>query len=706
MSTAEAEAEPATAQEETFEFQAEVTRVMDIIINSLYSNRDVFLRELVSNAADACDKKRFLSITEGDGGDATEFRIRVKADKDARTLTIEDSGIGMTKDELINNLGRIAQSGTAKFMEALGKGGQSEDINLIGQFGVGFYSGFLVADRMTVVTRSWKDGADAKQYRWESSAGSSYTICEDDSEPIEGSGTRLVLHLKEDCEQYLDDFKVKELCNRYSEFVTFPIQVWAEKTKYEQVPDPDKEAKEGEEPPMKTVSKTAFEWETMNKMKPIWMRNPAEVNDDEYTEFYKSTFRAWDEPLAHTHFSLEGQVEFKALLYIPGVLPYELSRNMFDDTSRAMRLYVKRVFINDKFEELLPRWLMFLRGLVDSADLPLNVGREILQHSKMLTVINKRLVRKAIAMFEGLAEDEEKYKPFWTSFGKYLKVGIVEDEDNKDTLAKLARFTSTHGDSKDAVSLASYVERMKEGQKGIYYICADSRSAALMSPALEKARKLDYEVLFMTEPLDELCAQAIERFDGKELIDLSKENADLGDAEEEKREKAIKSEETEEFREWLKKAVDSKVQKVEVSTRLVDSPATLVQSAYGMSPTMQRYMKAQAVAMGEEGGMFGGGLNQAVLEINLTHPIIKRLETRFRESPDTADTKALALLIYDVAALTGGYSIENAASFAARVTALMMRDAELSSDAAGSSSDDSSSSSGDDGESVEAEIVA
>eukprot|EP00612_Vaucheria_litorea_P005566 CAMPEP_0171462240 /NCGR_PEP_ID=MMETSP0945-20130129/6355_1 /TAXON_ID=109269 /ORGANISM="Vaucheria litorea, Strain CCMP2940" /LENGTH=696 /DNA_ID=CAMNT_0011988723 /DNA_START=203 /DNA_END=2293 /DNA_ORIENTATION=+ len=688
-------------KEEKFEFQAEVSRVMDIIINSLYSNRDVFLRELISNAADACDKKRFLSLTseKGVSDSDAEGKIRVKMDKEKRILTIQDSGIGMSKDELINNLGRIAQSGTAKFMEALGKG--QDDINLIGQFGVGFYSGFLVADKMSVVSKSWKgDDADTKQYRWESTADSTFTIKEDDGEPIEGSGTRIELHIKDDCDEYLEAYKIKELCQKYSEFVAFPIEVWSEKTKYEQVPDPEKEAKEGEDPPMKSVSKTSFEWETMNKMKPIWMRNPKEITEEEYSEFYKTTFKAWDEPMGHTHFSLEGQVEFKALLYIPGMLPYELSRNMFDETSRNMRLYVKRIFINDKFEELLPRWLMFMRGLVDSEDLPLNVGREILQKSKMLSVINKRLVRKSIDLFQSISEDKEKFNKFNESFGKYLKVGIIEDDDSKPALAKLVTFTSTHDEGKEQIWLSSYVSRMKENQKGIYYICADSKSSALMSPALEKARKLGYEVIFMIEPLEELCAQAIERFEDKPLIDLSKENADLGDDNEVK-EKAMKSEETEEFREWIKKLIENKVSKVEVSTRLIGSPATIVQTAYGMSPTMQRYMRAQAISsMKDSSGMFDG-MNQAVLEINLSHPIIKRLEMLFDTSPEGEDAKALAMLLYDVAALTGGYNIDDAAMFAKRVTDLMMKEGGIEPE----DSDKERGKKGGKEESVNAEIV-
>ncbi|CAM9581908.1 unnamed protein product [Discosporangium mesarthrocarpum] len=690
MSTAEATEAPVVEEGEKFEFQAEVGRVMDIIINSLYSNRDVFLRELISNAADACDKKRFLTITEGDDT-GPEFRIRVKADKDSKTITVEDSGVGMTKDELKNNLGRIAESGTAKFMEALGKG--DADVSLIGQFGVGFYSAFLVADKVTVYSRSSKT-PDATQYRWESSSDNTYTIAEDNTEPIEGSGTRLVLHLKEDSEEYLDDFKMKELTTRYSEFISFPIEVWSEHTNYDQVPDPTQEVAEGEEPKMKTVTRTEMRWEVMNKMKPIWMRNPKEVKEDEYAEFYKSTFKAWDELAAHTHFSLEGQVEFRALLFVPSVLPYELSRNMFDETSRNMRLYVKRVFINDKFEELLPRWLMFLRGVVDSEDLPLNVGREILQRSKMLNVISKRLVRKSIDMFKSLADDKEKYKTFWDNFGKYLKVGVVEDEDMKDELATLCRFFSKASDSQ-VLSLSEYVANMKEGQDAIYYVTAESRESAKMSPALEKASSLGYDVLFSTEPLDELTMQAIGEFEGKQLVDLGKENVELSKDEDSKNKKEEQSEETEGFRDWLKNTLGDRVQKVEVSQRLVGSPATLVQSAYGMSPTMARYMRAQAVAFGEQDAPQGPA-QQAVMEINVDHPVIKSLQAAHTSAPDSEEIKQTALLIYDVAALTGGYNIDDPAAFASRVTGMLEDRAGAAGAVAGSGegSGESSSSGG------------
>jgi heat shock protein beta len=411
----------ATKEEETFEFQAEVGRVMDIIINSLYSDKDIFLRELVSNAADACDKKRFLSVTsDAKDADTTPPQIKIRADPENQLVIIEDTGVGMTKDELINNLGKIAQSGTKNFMQALGEG--KADVNLIGQFGVGFYSAYLVANKVEVITKSMQAGSP--QLRWESDSGSKFTISDaSDAEPIEGSGTRLILHMKDDAMQYLESSKLEELLQRYSEFIEFPISIFKEETTYEKVPDEEanKDLKEGEEPKMKTIPVTKSAYNTMNSQKPIWLRPVKEVEDEEYKEFYKSAFRAsYDEPQKWSHFRMEGQVECKALLYIPGMLPFELSKDMFDEDARNIRLYVKRVFINDKFEDIMPRWLKFIKGVVDSDDLPLNVSREILQKSKVLSIINKRLVRKSIDMFKDIAADEDpsKYIMFWNNFGK------------------------------------------------------------------------------------------------------------------------------------------------------------------------------------------------------------------------------------------------------------------------------------------------
>lgn len=674
---------------ETYEFQAEVGRVMDIIINSLYSNRDVFLRELVSNAADACDKKRFLSITSdsSDGTDLAKPSISIKSDKDAMTVTIEDSGVGMTKSELQNNLGRIAQSGTKKFMEALGEG--TADVNLIGQFGVGFYSAYLVADKVEVVTKSMQP--NSTQLKWTSDASSSYTISEDNSEPIVNSGTRLILHLKDDALEYLEPAKLEELLQHYSEFVEFPISVWKEKTEYKQVPDDEanKDLAEGEEPKMKTVPETTEGYEQMNTNKPIWLRSPSDVTEEEYKDFYQSAFRAsYDEPLAHTHFSLEGQIECKSILYIPGMLPFELSKDMFDEDARNIRLYVKRVFINDKFEDIVPRWLKFVRGVVDSQDLPLNVSREILQKSKVLSIINKRLVRKSLDMIREIEsnEDESQYIMFWNNFGKYLKVGVIEDSRNKDDIVPLLRFFSSKS-GEEYTSLDQYIEGAKENQKQIYYVTADGKEKAQMSPAAEKVRSRGYEVLYLTEPLDEIMIENVSDYKDFKLVDVSKEGLDLGDEDKEERKK--KEEELnadhKAVREYLEASLAGKVSKVKMTDLLAESPAALVQSAYGMSPTMQRYMKAQNVASGGSDAGMMGSFNQAVLEVNPDHPIVQDLERMLNSQGEESDeAKNFAVLLYDVAALTSGYEIEDSGDFAQRILSMMtskaksdVRDAEV-----------------------------
>jgi len=652
------------AEAETYEFEAEVTKVMDIIINSLYSDKDIFLRELVSNASDACDKKRFLSLTDDNAG-GYEGRIRIIGDKEKNTLTIEDNGIGMTRKELQENLGRIAQSGTKKFTEALGSG--SDATNLIGQFGVGFYSAFLVADKVTVVTKA----GDGEQLRWESEAASKYTISTDESEPIESSGTRLILHLKEDADKYIEDFTIRDMLKRYSEFISFPIELWAEKTEYDTVPDPDAEVKEGEEPPTKTVPRTTNVWEKVNVAKPLWMRPPKEVTDEEYAEFYKASFKQYDEPMAKVHFSLEGQVEFRAMLFCPSAVPWELSQDMFNEKVKPMKLYVKRVFISDSFEEqLLPRWLSFLKGMVDSEDLPLNVSRELLQKSRVLSIIAKRLVRKALDMFNDIAKDEEKFKKFTANFGRYIKVGVIEDQDNKEALLKLAAFASSAGEGE--TTLPGYVERMKEGQKQIYYLSGASKAAAASSPVLERLNKLGYEVLFALDQIDEIALQGVGKFGEYDVVDAAKENTELGEmSDEEKSEAEAAEKELSATTEFLKAALGNRVDKVAVSTRLTTSPSALVQPQWGMSPQMQRFMKAQAAATGADDAMMGG--MAANLEINPTHPVVDKLKGMVNDDgKQTSDAApGYASLLYDVAAISSGYELDDPAAFTKRVIALM-----------------------------------
>ena len=684
---------------------------MDIIINSLYSDRDVFLRELISNAADACDKKRFLSITGESSLAAPEIKIR--CNEETNTITIEDSGVGMTRDELINNLGNIAQSGTKAFAEALGDGGD-DAVNLIGQFGVGFYSAYLVADKVEVVTKSMQPGS--KQLRWASEAGQSYTISDDASEPIAESGTRLILTMKEDAADYLEFSKIEELLNRYSEFIEFPISVWKEKTEYKKVPDVDanKDLKEGEEPKMKTVPETTEDYEQVNNQKPIWLRSPREVEEEEYNEFYKSAFKnTYDTPAKYTHFVLEGQVQCKAILYIPGMLPFELSKDMFDENSRNIRLYVKRVFINDKFEGLTPRWLKFVRGVVDSDDLPLNVSREILQKSKVLNIIQKRLVRKSLDMIRDIAEDEDKtkYITFWNNFGKYLKVGLIEDERNNKEISPLLRFFSSKS-GEEYTSLDQYIENMPEGQKQIYFVAGEGKEKAAMSPSVEKLTSRGYDVLFACEPLDEIMFESLRDYKDIEIVDAAKESLkvedeDDEDAKKQKEEMAASFKDTIEYLETL---LTGKIQKVSVSSLLVDSPAALVQGAYGASPTMQRYMKAQSVATGGGAAEPPGGMNQAVLEINPAHPIVKDLDRMVTSDngKDSKETEDFAMLMYEVASMTSGYEVQDMSGFAKRVMRMMSDGAipETGGDVQDVEVEKKSSDADDDGaEAVEAEVV-
>jgi len=572
---------------------------------------------------------------------------------------------------LINNLGRIAQSGTKKFAEALGDG--SADVNLIGQFGVGFYSAYLVANQVEVITKSMQEGS--KQLRWISDSGSSFTISEaDDVEPIEGSGTRLILHMKDDALQYLESSKIEELLQRYSEFIEFPISLYKETTEYEKVPDVEanEDLKEGDEPVMKTIPITKQEYEQMNNQKPVWLRPPRDVTDDEYTDFYKAAFRSsYDDPQKWTHFILEGQVECKTLLYIPGMLPGELSKDMFDENTKNIRLYVKRVFINDKFEDIMPRWLKFVRGVVDSDDLPLNVSREILQKSKVLSIINKRLTRKSLDMFRDLANDEDtsKYVQFWNNFGKYLKVGIIEDEKNREDIIPLVRFFSSKS-GEEYTSFDSYVEGMPEDQKSIYYVTGEGKKNTMMQPVIEKLTSRGYEVLLMTEPLDEITIESIRTYKDFDVLDATKEGIDLeDDTEDSKKEKEELDEKYVDVREFLEVQLAGKVQKVAVSSLLTDSPAALVQGAYGVSPTMQRYMKAQSVASGGDGNL--GAMNQAILEINPKHPIVQDLARMVKEDKENDNTTNYAMLMYDVACMTSGYEVDDSANFAKRVMTLM-----------------------------------
>lgn len=702
---------------EKYNFKAEVNKVMDIIVNSLYTDKDVFLRELISNASDACDKKRIIlennklikdaevvtneeiknetekektenvnestdkkENVEEEKNDIKKLIIKIKPDKEKKTLTITDNGIGMDKSELINNLGTIAQSGTAKFLKQIEEG--KADSNLIGQFGVGFYSSFLVSNRVEVYTKK-----EDQIYRWSSDLKGSFSVNEikkydQEYDDIKGSGTKIILHLKEECDEYLEDYKLKELIKKYSEFIKFPIEIWSEKIDYERVPDDSVSLKDGDKMKMKTITKRYHEWEKINVQLPIWKQDEKSLTENDYYSFYKNTFKAYDDPLAYVHFNVEGQISFNSILYIPGSLPWELSKNMFDEESRGIRLYVKRVFINDKFSESIPRWLTFLRGIVDSENLPLNVGREILQKSKMLSIINKRIVLKSISMMKGLKETGgDKWTKFLNTFGKYLKIGVVEDKENQEEIASLVEFYSINsGDKK--TDLDSYIENMKEDQKCIYYISGENKKTAQNSPSLEKLKALNYDVLFSLEPIDEFCLSSltVNKYKGYEVLDVNKADLKLKKENDQNKSDSLDKQkmEYEILCRWLHNKFSHKVHEVRISDRLINSPALLVQGEMGMSPSMQKYMKQQATAQGiSENEMFGGqSANQPVLEINPNHFIIKQLNHLIQIDKMNLQNSEIAEQIFDVASMQGGYTIDDTGLFAKRVIGMMEKNAE------------------------------
>ena len=718
---------------EVSEFQAEVSRLMDIIINSLYSNKDIFLRELISNGSDSLDKIRFLSLTDESvlgSGEEANLDIRIKVDKENGVLSIRDRGVGMTKAELKENLGTIAKSGTSAFLEQMQKGG---DMNLIGQFGVGFYSVYLVADFVEV--RS-KHNSEDKQWIWESKADGAFAISEDEGEPL-GRGVEVNIYLKEEAQEYLEEDKLKELVEKYSEFINFPIYLWNSEEVEEDVPlsdeelaeqaakaegeedeedleetDEDDESEENDEdddevededeeelPQTKTVKKTVWDWKTVNDNKAIWLRSSTEVEDDEYTKFYKALSKDDKEPLSYTHFKAEGDVEFKSILFIPEKPPSDLFDNYYNKAA-ALKLYVRRVFISDEFDELLPKYLSFIKGIVDSDTLPLNVSRETLQQHTSLKTIKKKLVRKALDMIRKLAEEgqdddddeeaavaaddsadeeETKYDKFWKNYGKAIKLGIIEDASNRTRLAKLMRFYTSKSPTK-LVSLEQYVERMKPGQKSIYYLAGESREALEKSPFLEKLLHKDLEVIYFTDPIDEYTMQNLTEFDDFKFSNASKEDLKFGDDTEAAKARLKKvKDEFKDFIKWWKEILPSEdVEAVKISNRLVTTPCSVVTSKYGWSANMERIMKAQALS---DDGRMAYMRGRKTLEINPGHPIIKTLKDKSEDDADDEDTKRTALIMYETALLESGFMFEEPKGFAGRLFDMVRRDLGVEADA-------------------------
>ncbi len=621
-----------------YKFEAEVSQVLSLVINSLYSNKEIFLRELVSNSSDAIDKARFRAISEKDLlGEDTSFHVRLIPDEANKTLTIEDNGVGMSKEELVENLGTIAHSGSKAFVEQLKAAAEAsdQDVDLIGQFGVGFYSSFLVADKVEVITRA--AGSD-ESWRWISEAKDGYVI-----EPAEreGRGTSVVLHLKEEQEKYLQPWALRELVARYADYVSHPIELPA--------PPADEDEESSDDTP-------AFE--QINKASALWRRPSSEVTEEQYHEFYKHLTHDWENPLAYNHFKVEGTKLFTGLLFVPGQPPFDM---FTPDAKHGIRLYVKRVFIMEDCKELLPQWLRFVRGVVDSDDLPLNVSRELLQDSRTVSTIEKQVIKKSLSMLEDLAKgSEEDYLKFWDMFGRVLKEGLHFAPEHADKIAKLVRYKSSKSND-EWTSLASYVERMPEDQSVIYYAQGASQMLLENSPHLEGLKKRGYEILYMTDGIDEWAMHGLKEFDGKRLVSALSEELELDNDNEDEETKKEREEEMKVLTERFTEVLDSRVKEVRVSERLEDSPVCLVVPEGGMHAHIERMLRAQDQDVPH---------TKRILEVNPKHALIKNLKS-LAEKDESANVQEWIELLYDQALIAEGSPLDNPALFAKRVTSLM-----------------------------------
>ena len=679
--------------QESFEFQAEVNRLMDIIINSLYKKKEIFLRELISNASDALDKIRFLSVSSADVlGDNKDLEIKISFNADLKTLTIADSGVGMTRADLVNNLGTVAKSGTTNFVEALADG---QDMSLIGQFGVGFYSVYLVADKVRVISKN----NDDDQYIWESTADSSFTVAKDPRGNTLGRGTEITMFLKDDAHEFMKQERLEEMIQKYSEFITFPISLYKKTEEVVEVEDDEDEeaddatdvedseedgleVEEEDEDSVKTEKVDVWDWHRINSNVAIWSRDKDEVTDDEYKAFYKSIAGDGTASNHWIHFKAEGEVEFKSILFIP-----DDAKELYNDYNArqaGIRLYVRKVLIQDDFDDLLPRYLNFLRGVVDSDDLPLNVSRETLQQHKILKVMGKKLVRKALEMLRKLSnapteegEDMSPYIKFWNTFGKSVKMGVVEDAGNRSKLAKLLRYKTSKSEG-EFKSFDEYITEIPEWQSDIYFLAGESMEAIMKSPFLEVANRKGIEVLLLDEPIDEYVMQHLGEFYGHKLQSLSKEGLKFGDEDEDvvKERTKVYKETFRPLTKYLKELFAGKVGKVTVSQRVEATPCVIVTGAYGNTANMERIMRAQTFA--DPTAMQQMSASRT-LELNPRHPIIVELNKLVENSPDEDETKDLAWLMYDTALLSSGFNQQDTELFSARMHRTIAKSLNLES---------------------------
>ncbi|XP_059488205.1 endoplasmin isoform X2 [Neocloeon triangulifer] len=676
---------------EKFTFQAEVNRMMKLIINSLYKNKEIFLRELISNASDALDKIRLLSLTDPSALSSTpDLAIKIKLDPDNKVLHVIDTGIGMTKNDLINNLGTIAKSGTAEFLTKMQEDSDSQDTNdMIGQFGVGFYSAFLVADNVVVTSKNNNDD----QYIWESDT-SSFNIAQDPRGNTLPRGTQISLQLKPEASDYLQPETIRNLVKKYSQFINFPIYLWASKTITEEEPIEEEATKEEkdiaddedgkveeedakeEKPKTKKVEKTVWDWEKLNEAKPIWTRKPTEIEEEEYNAFYKTLTKDTKDPLTKVHFVAEGEVTFKSLLFVPETQPGE-GFNRYGTKTDHIKLFVRRVFISDDLQDMMPSYLSFIQGVVDSDDLPLNVSRETLQQHKLIKIIKKKLVRKALDMLKKMDKDE--YEKFWKEYSTNIKLGVIEDSANRTRLAKLLMFLSSYDSA--LTSLADYVSRMKPNQEHIYYIAGANRDEVAKSPFVERLLKKGYEVLYLVEAVDEYCISALPEFEGKKFQNVAKEGFTLADSESDKEKKEALKTRFEPLIKWFNDdALKNHIAKATLSERLSDSPCALVASMFGWTGNMERLAVSNAHQKTDDPQRTYYLNQKKVLEVNPRHPLIKELLRRVEDDPADPTAKDMALMMFRTATLRSGYMLKDTSEFAASVEAMMRKTLGISPD--------------------------